>query len=158
MAAKQKAVYTNGLRALQKRMGAVFNNAKFSDTVFTVKNQKFYAFSQLVAMSSSTLDDLITVHFAHGVKEINLSNVKNAESFSVILQYMYGLDIDFAELRPAVICEILDLAHTYKLDEFNEDLKQYLSKIETFGIESLAALLNASKKFNLNDLYVKLTR
>ncbi|KAL1457479.1 hypothetical protein WDU94_007706, partial [Cyamophila willieti] len=155
---KHNTLYTKGLKALQMRMGVIFNNANFSDTVFTVKKQKFYALSQLVAVSSTTLNDLISEHFAFcDDRDITLHNVKCEESFSIILQYMYGLDINFGNMTPTVLCEVMNLAQTYQLNEFVEDLKQHLSKIELFQIDSLTALLNTSRKFNLNELYRKLT-
>uniref|UniRef100_A0A8D8T4X6 BTB/POZ domain-containing protein 9 n=1 Tax=Cacopsylla melanoneura TaxID=428564 RepID=A0A8D8T4X6_9HEMI len=150
-------VYSDGLKALQQRMGTLFNNVKFSDTVFTVKNQKFYALSQLVAVASGKLDSVISEHFAHcDDKEITLYDVKCQESFSIVLQYMYGLDINFSQMKMSVLCEVINLAENYQLTMFSKDLKNYLSKIDTFELDSLTVLLNTARKYNLNDLYERL--
>ncbi|KAL1448975.1 hypothetical protein WDU94_000222 [Cyamophila willieti] len=109
-------VYTNGLKAHQKRMEHIFNNPQYSDTEFTVQKQKFYALSQ----------------------------------------YMYGLDINFSELTMHVLCGVINLAETFKLDEFAKDLKTHLSKIDKFEMDSLAILLSTSRKYNLDEMYKKL--
>uniref|UniRef100_A0A8D8TBW9 BTB/POZ domain-containing protein 9 n=1 Tax=Cacopsylla melanoneura TaxID=428564 RepID=A0A8D8TBW9_9HEMI len=157
MDTKQDHVYTESLKALQKRMQLMFNNEKHSDTVFTVKQHKFYAISEIVSVASSKLDAVISEHFAHcDDKKIKLYDVKCEKSFSVILQYMYGLDINFSELTMHVLCGVITLAETYQLDEFVKDLKSYLSKVDKFEMESLVVLLNTARKFNLEELYGKL--
>uniref|UniRef100_A0A8D9APL6 BTB/POZ domain-containing protein 9 n=1 Tax=Cacopsylla melanoneura TaxID=428564 RepID=A0A8D9APL6_9HEMI len=154
---KQDHVYTESLKALQKRMQLMFNNEKHSDTVFTVKQHKFYAISEIVSVASSKLDTVISEHFAHcDDKKIKLYDVKCEKSFSVILQYMYGLDINFSELTMHVLCGVITLAETYQLDEFVKDLKSYLSKVDKFEMESLVVLLNTARKYNLEELYGKL--
>uniref|UniRef100_A0A8D9ARD9 BTB/POZ domain-containing protein 9 n=1 Tax=Cacopsylla melanoneura TaxID=428564 RepID=A0A8D9ARD9_9HEMI len=154
---KQDHVYTESLKALQKRMQLMFNNEKHSDTVFTVKQHKFYAISEIVSVASSKLDTVISEHFAHcDDKKIKLYDVKCEKSFSVILQYMYGLDINFSELTMHVLCGVITLAETYQLDEFVKDLKSYLSKVDKFEINCLVVLLNTARKYNLEELYGKL--
>uniref|UniRef100_A0A8D9ANK7 BTB/POZ domain-containing protein 9 n=1 Tax=Cacopsylla melanoneura TaxID=428564 RepID=A0A8D9ANK7_9HEMI len=154
---KQDHVYTESLKALQKRMQLMFNNEKHSDTVFTVKQHKFYAISEIVSVASSKLDTVISEHFAHcDDKKIKLYDVKCEKSFSVILQYMYGLDINFSELTMHVLCGVITLAETYQLDEFVKDLKSYLSKVDKFEMNSLVVLLNTARKYNLEELYGKL--
>uniref|UniRef100_A0A8D8R8L4 BTB/POZ domain-containing protein 9 n=1 Tax=Cacopsylla melanoneura TaxID=428564 RepID=A0A8D8R8L4_9HEMI len=155
--AKQDHVYTESLKALQKRMQLMFNNEKHSDTVFTVKQHKFYAISEIVSVASSKLDAVISEHFAHcDDKKIKLYDVKCEKSFSVILQYMYGLDINFSELTMHVLCGVITLAETYHLDDFAKDLKSYLSKVDVFEMDSLAILLSTARKYNLEELYRKL--
>uniref|UniRef100_A0A8D8R619 BTB/POZ domain-containing protein 9 n=1 Tax=Cacopsylla melanoneura TaxID=428564 RepID=A0A8D8R619_9HEMI len=157
MEAKQDHVYTESLKALQKRMQLMFNNEKHSDTVFTVKQHKFYAISEIVSVASSKLDAVISEHFAHcDDKKIKLYDVKCEKSFSVILQYMYGLDINFSELTMHVLCGVITLAETYHLDDFAKDLKSYLSKVDVFEMDSLAILLSTARKYNLEELYRKL--
>uniref|UniRef100_A0A8D8R6U3 BTB/POZ domain-containing protein 9 n=1 Tax=Cacopsylla melanoneura TaxID=428564 RepID=A0A8D8R6U3_9HEMI len=154
---KQDHVYTESLKALQKRMQLMFNNEKHSDTVFTVKQHKFYAISEIVSVASSKLDAVISEHFAHcDDKKIKLYDVKCEKSFSVILQYMYGLDINFSELTMHVLCGVITLAETYHLDDFAKDLKSYLSKVDVFEMDSLAILLSTARKYNLEELYRKL--
>uniref|UniRef100_A0A8D8V9T0 BTB/POZ domain-containing protein 9 n=1 Tax=Cacopsylla melanoneura TaxID=428564 RepID=A0A8D8V9T0_9HEMI len=155
--AKQDHVYTESLKALQKRMQLMFNNEKHSDTVFTVKQHKFYAISEIVSVASRKLDAVISEHFAHcDDKKIKLYDVKCEKSFSVILQYMYGLDINFSELTMHVLCGVISLAETYQLDDFAKDLKSYLSKVDKFEMDSLAILLSTARKYNLEELYRKL--
>uniref|UniRef100_A0A8D8VBW0 BTB/POZ domain-containing protein 9 n=1 Tax=Cacopsylla melanoneura TaxID=428564 RepID=A0A8D8VBW0_9HEMI len=154
---KQDHVYTESLKALQKRMQLMFNNEKHSDTVFTVKQHKFYAISEIVSVASRKLDAVISEHFAHcDDKKIKLYDVKCEKSFSVILQYMYGLDINFSELTMHVLCGVISLAETYQLDDFAKDLKSYLSKVDKFEMDSLAILLSTARKYNLEELYRKL--
>uniref|UniRef100_A0A8D9E2S1 BTB/POZ domain-containing protein 9 n=1 Tax=Cacopsylla melanoneura TaxID=428564 RepID=A0A8D9E2S1_9HEMI len=96
---------------------------------------------------------MISTHYEHcHDKEIKLHNVKNKESFSVILQYMYGMRINFSEINVSVLCEVLNLSETYKLDAFFKDLKHYLSNINTFQLESCIVLLNTADKYNVPEL------
>ncbi|KAL1455699.1 hypothetical protein WDU94_009775 [Cyamophila willieti] len=156
---EQDHVYIDGLKALQERMGVMFNNVQFSDTEFTVKERKFYALSQLVAVSSTTLNDQINFHYANcNDKKIKLYGVKFEESFTIILQYMYGLNINFSQMNLAVLCEVIHLAERFKLMQFFQDLKCYLSKVTDFQIDSIAVLLNTANKYNLKDLYEKLSQ
>uniref|UniRef100_A0A8D8ZQH7 BTB/POZ domain-containing protein 9 n=1 Tax=Cacopsylla melanoneura TaxID=428564 RepID=A0A8D8ZQH7_9HEMI len=156
---KQGHVYTDNLRVLEKIMGVMFNNVKFSDTVFTVKEQKFYALSQLLAASSTTLDSMITEHYEHcDDKDITLHNVKNGDSFMIILKYMYGLRIDFSEMNIPVLCEVLSLSNAYQLVDFTKDVKDYLSKLDHYQLESAVVLLNTANKYDIPELYDHVTR
>uniref|UniRef100_A0A8D8UBW7 BTB/POZ domain-containing protein 9 n=1 Tax=Cacopsylla melanoneura TaxID=428564 RepID=A0A8D8UBW7_9HEMI len=155
---KQGHVYTDNLRVLEKIMGVMFNNVKFSDTVFTVKEQKFYALSQLLAASSTTLDSMITEHYEHcDDKDITLHNVKHGDSFMIILKYMYGLRIDFSEINIPVLCEVLSLSNAYQLVDFSKDLKDYLSKLDHYQLESAVVLLNTANKYDIPELYDHVT-
>uniref|UniRef100_A0A8D8RUL7 BTB/POZ domain-containing protein 9 n=1 Tax=Cacopsylla melanoneura TaxID=428564 RepID=A0A8D8RUL7_9HEMI len=155
---KQGHVYTDNLKVLEKIMGVMFNNVKFSDTVFTVKEQKFYALSQLLAASSTTLDSMITEHYEHcDDKDITLHNVKHGDSFMIILKYMYGLRIDFSEINIPVLCEVLSLSNAYQLVDFTKDVKDYLSKMDHYKLESAVVLLNTANKYDIPELYDHVT-
>ncbi|KAL1448837.1 hypothetical protein WDU94_000092 [Cyamophila willieti] len=153
---KQDQVYTDGLKALQKRMELMYNNKEHSDTVFIIKKHKFYVSRQLIGVASKKLDAIIKENFTYHNKHITLHAVKCEESFSVILKYMYGLDMNFGELKMEVLCRVIQLAETYQLEQFSKDLQCYLSKHDQFNIDSLAVLLNTARKFNLEELYKKL--
>uniref|UniRef100_A0A8D8YSI2 BTB/POZ domain-containing protein 9 n=1 Tax=Cacopsylla melanoneura TaxID=428564 RepID=A0A8D8YSI2_9HEMI len=83
-------------------------------------------------------------------------DAKCGESFTVIMKYVYGLDINFSQLKINVLCEAINLAEVYQLEKFSNDLKGFLSKVDKFQLDSLAVLLNTSRKYNLNELYEKL--
>ncbi|KAL1448832.1 hypothetical protein WDU94_000087 [Cyamophila willieti] len=153
---KQYQVYTDGLKALQKRMELMYNNKEHSDTVFIIKKHKFYVSRQLIGVASKKLDAIMKENFTYHNKHITLHAVKCEESFSVILKYMYGLDMNFGELKMEVLCRVIQLAETYQLEQFSKDLQCYLSKHDQFDIDSLAVLLSTARKFNLEELYKKL--
>ncbi|KAL1448847.1 hypothetical protein WDU94_000101 [Cyamophila willieti] len=153
---KQDQVYTDGLKALQKRMELMYNNKEHSDTVFIIKKHKFYVSRQLIGVASKKLDAIMKENFTYHNKHITLHAVKCEESFSVILKYMYGLDMNFGELKMEVLCRVIQLAETYQLEQFSKDLQCYLSKHDQFNIDSLAVLLNTARNFNLEELYKKL--
>ncbi|KAL1447712.1 hypothetical protein WDU94_005592 [Cyamophila willieti] len=153
---KQDQVYTDGLKALQKRMELMYNNKEHSDTVFIIKKHKFYVSRQLIGVASKKLDAIMKENFTYHNKHITLHAVKCEESFSVILKYMYGLDMNFGELKMEVLCRVIQLAETYQLEQFSKDIQCYLSKHDQFNIDSLAVLLNTARKFNLEELYKKL--
>uniref|UniRef100_A0A8D8WRZ9 Polyubiquitin-C n=1 Tax=Cacopsylla melanoneura TaxID=428564 RepID=A0A8D8WRZ9_9HEMI len=157
MEAEQDYVYTDSIKDLQKRLETMFNNAAYADTVFTVKQNKFHALSQLVGVASGKLDAVMSEHFAIcDDRDIKLYDVKCVESFTVIMKYVYGLDINFSQLKINVLCEAINLAEVYQLDKFSNDLKGFLSKVDKFQLDSLAVLLNTSRKYNLTELYGKL--
>ncbi|KAL1449265.1 hypothetical protein WDU94_000475 [Cyamophila willieti] len=157
MEAEQDFVYKESITDLQKRLETMFNNPAYADTVFTVKQQKFHALSQLVAVASGKLDALMSEHFDHcDDRNMKLYDAKCGESFTVILRYMYGLDINFSQLKISVLCEAINLAEVYQLEKFCNDLKVFLSKVDKFQLDSLAVLLNTSRKYNINELYEKL--
>uniref|UniRef100_A0A8D8L9I4 BTB domain-containing protein n=1 Tax=Cacopsylla melanoneura TaxID=428564 RepID=A0A8D8L9I4_9HEMI len=116
MEAEQDYVYTDSIKDLQKRLETMFNNAAYADTVFTVKQNKFHALSQLVAVASGKLDAVMSEHFSYcNDRDMKLYDVKCEESFTVILKYVYGLDINFSHLKTNVLCEAINLAEVYQL-------------------------------------------
>uniref|UniRef100_A0A8D8XKN0 BTB/POZ domain-containing protein 9 n=1 Tax=Cacopsylla melanoneura TaxID=428564 RepID=A0A8D8XKN0_9HEMI len=154
---KQNLVYTDGLKALQKRMELMYNNKDHSDTVFIVNAQKFFVSRQLIAVASKKLDAVMSEYFTYcDDGEIKLHAVKCEESFSIVLKYMYGLDVNFGETKVEVLCDVIRLAETFQLDQFCKDLQCHLSKLDEFDIDSLAVLLNTARKYNLNELYERL--
>ncbi|KAL1451574.1 hypothetical protein WDU94_005935 [Cyamophila willieti] len=155
---KPDHVYTKNLLVLEKIMGLMFNNVNFSDTMFTVNEQKFYALSQLLAASSATLDTLISTHYEHCQdKDIKLYGIRNEESFMIILQYIYGMNINFSQMNITVMCEVLALSEKYKLNDFFKELKCFLSEMMCFQLDSVVALLNTSSKYNMSELYKRVT-
>uniref|UniRef100_A0A8D8MDU8 BTB domain-containing protein n=1 Tax=Cacopsylla melanoneura TaxID=428564 RepID=A0A8D8MDU8_9HEMI len=137
----------------------MLNNKERSDTVFLVNNTRYYAWSHLVAMNSTVLESLMNEYFAHYEdREIKIQNVKHEESFYLVLQYMYGVTMNFTETNINIICEALCLAERFKMADFSKELKQFVStKIDGFDIEAVVTLLNTSRKYNLDDVYKKVT-
>ncbi|KAL1457948.1 hypothetical protein WDU94_008128 [Cyamophila willieti] len=154
----QGHVYSKNLRVLEKVMGLMFNNIKYSDTVFTVKEQKFYALGPLLAASSTILESIMSSHYEHCYdKYITIPNVKHSDSFMIILKYIYGLKIDFNEMNIAVLCEVLSLSYAYQLFDFTKDLKVYLSNLNHFQLESAVLLMNTAKNYDIPELYKQIT-
>ncbi|KAI5708988.1 hypothetical protein M8J76_007681 [Diaphorina citri] len=156
--AEVEVMSKSNVQTLQKNVGTMLNNKKYSDTVFLVNNNQFYASSHLVSVSSKAFDSLLTDHFNNCAdKIIKISNVKHDDSFHILLKSMYGIEIDYTQTDKAVLCEVLHLCETYELTNFSEDIQAYLSQLECFELESVVALLNTAKKFNVTELYDKLT-
>lgn len=136
----------------------MLNNKRYSDTIFLVNKRTFYASSHLVSVSSVELSNVLETHYENcGDREIRIEEVKHNESFTAILRFMYGLDIDLPQLNKAVLCEVLTLAERYEMKAFVSMLKSHLSKLECFQLDFLVVLLNTAKKFHMIDLYEKLT-
>ncbi|KAI5693301.1 hypothetical protein M8J75_013162 [Diaphorina citri] len=151
-------VSKSNVQSLQKNVGVMLNNKEFSDTVFLVNTSQFYASSHLVSVSSKPFKSLLTDHFNNCAdKIIKISNVKHDDSFHIILKCIYGIEINFTQTDKAVLCEVLCLCDTYELTHFSKDIQWYLSKLESFQIDSVVVLLNTAKKFNLMDLYKRLS-
>uniref|UniRef100_A0A8D8VNA8 BTB/POZ domain-containing protein 9 n=1 Tax=Cacopsylla melanoneura TaxID=428564 RepID=A0A8D8VNA8_9HEMI len=149
--------YNKSVQALQKRAKKMFNNPKCSDTVFLVNQSKYFASSHLLTMASNVFDTLINTHYENcGDREIRIRNIKNDASFSLLLQYIYAVEMDFTRMNTVILCEVACLCETYGLDEFGSDLKCYLSNLEQFEIVTVVALLNTAQQFNLKALYKKL--
>uniref|UniRef100_A0A8D8M5Y1 BTB domain-containing protein n=1 Tax=Cacopsylla melanoneura TaxID=428564 RepID=A0A8D8M5Y1_9HEMI len=141
------------------KLELMLNNKERSDTVFLVNNTRYYAWSHLVAMNSTVLESLMNEYFAHCEdRQIKIRNVKHEESFYLVLQYMYGVTMNFTETNINIICEALCLAERFKMADFSKELKQFVStKIDGFDIEVVVTLLNTSRKYNLDDVYKKVT-
>ncbi|KAL1455893.1 hypothetical protein WDU94_000658 [Cyamophila willieti] len=150
--------FCNVNRLVQK-VQLMLNNEEHSDTVFLVNNARYHAWSHLVAMYSTVLKSLMNEYFAHCEdREIKVRNVKHEDSFYLLLKYMYGVKINFTETNMNVICEALSLAERFEVADFSKELKQFVSsRIDGFDIETVVSLLNTSRKFNLDDLYKKVT-
>uniref|UniRef100_A0A8D8RC71 BTB/POZ domain-containing protein 9 n=1 Tax=Cacopsylla melanoneura TaxID=428564 RepID=A0A8D8RC71_9HEMI len=151
-------VYNDNIHVLKKVMGRMLNNKTYSDAVFTVKDQQFYVLSQLLAASSTTLDNMMSTHYEHcHDRDLTIYRVKHEDSFLLILKYIYGQSLDFHTTPVHVLCEVLSLAERYQLSEFFDDLKRFLSKLNYFELESAVVLLNTASKYNLSELYEQLT-
>lgn len=136
----------------------MLNNKRYSDTIFLVNKRKFYASSHIVSISSVELESMLESHYENcGDREIRIGDVKYNESFTAVLRFMYGLDIDLPQLDKAVLCEVLTLAERFELKAFVSMLKSHLSKLECFQLDFLVVLLNTAKKFHMIDLYEKLS-
>uniref|UniRef100_A0A8D9E3I2 BTB/POZ domain-containing protein 9 n=1 Tax=Cacopsylla melanoneura TaxID=428564 RepID=A0A8D9E3I2_9HEMI len=151
-------VVCKSMSTLQRNMSILFNNPELSDTTFIIQGSKMYAWSGLVSVASPTLGSLINDHFTNcDDREITLRGIKYEESFTTILKHMYGLDIELEKVNVSVICEALALSETYKLTDINKDLKDYLSLMKSFSLDSAVILLNTASKYDMPDLYKQLT-
>uniref|UniRef100_A0A8D8VDK2 BTB/POZ domain-containing protein 9 n=1 Tax=Cacopsylla melanoneura TaxID=428564 RepID=A0A8D8VDK2_9HEMI len=151
-------VYNDNIHVLKKVMGRMLNNKTYSDAVFTVKDQQFYVLSQLLAASSTTLDNMMSTHYEHcHDRDLTIYRVKHEDSFLLILKYIYGQSLDFHTTPVHVLCEVLSLAETYQLSEFRDDLRSFLCTLDCFELESAVVLLNTASKYNLSELYEQLT-
>uniref|UniRef100_A0A8D8MBK3 BTB domain-containing protein n=1 Tax=Cacopsylla melanoneura TaxID=428564 RepID=A0A8D8MBK3_9HEMI len=137
----------------------MLNNKERSDTVFLVNNTRYYAWSHLVAMNSTVLESLMNEYFAHCEdRQIKIRNVKHDDSFYLVLKYMYGVKMNFTETNINVICEAMCLAERFEIVDLSKELKQFVAtKIDGFDIEAVVTLLNTSRKYNLDDVYKKVT-
>uniref|UniRef100_A0A8D8YP35 BTB domain-containing protein n=1 Tax=Cacopsylla melanoneura TaxID=428564 RepID=A0A8D8YP35_9HEMI len=143
------------------KLELMLNNKERSDTVFLVNNTRYYAWSHLVAMNSTVLESLMNEYFAHCEdREIKIRNVKHDDSFYLVLKYMYGVKMNFAETNINVICEAMCLAERFEIVDLSKELKQFVAtKIDGFDIEAVVTLLNTSRIYNLDDgdVYKKVT-
>uniref|UniRef100_A0A8D8SQ99 BTB domain-containing protein n=1 Tax=Cacopsylla melanoneura TaxID=428564 RepID=A0A8D8SQ99_9HEMI len=141
------------------KLELMLNNKERSDTVFLVNNTRYYALSYLVAMNSTVLESLMNEYFAHCEdREIKIRNVKHDDSFYLVLKYMYGVKMNFTETNINVICEAMCLAERFEIVDLSKELKQFVAtKIDGFDIEAVVTLLNTSRKYNLDDVYKKVT-
>lgn len=156
MAEAQEDVCKNS--EISANLEKMLNNKRYGDTVFLVNKRKFYASSHLVSVSSVELESMLETHYENCEdREIRIGEVTYNESFSVILRFIYGLDIDLPQLNKAVLCEVLTLAERFELKSFSSKLKSYLSKHDCFQVDFLVVFLNTAKKFQMIDLYEKLT-
>uniref|UniRef100_A0A8D8SI13 BTB/POZ domain-containing protein 9 n=1 Tax=Cacopsylla melanoneura TaxID=428564 RepID=A0A8D8SI13_9HEMI len=153
----QETIACNSMSTHQRNMLVLFNNPEFSDTTFIIQDSKLYAWSGLVSVASPLLGAIISEHFTNcHDREITLRNIKYEESFTALLKHIYGLDIELNHMDVSVICEMVSLSETYKLTAINKDLKDYLSKMKSFSIDTAVILLNTASKYDIRDLYKQL--
>lgn len=135
----------------------MINNQKYSDMIFVVNNTHIYASKHVVSGASEYIESLILCS-SNGSSNhsINIANIKNTESFMVILRYLYGVGINFSKMNTSVMHEVLHLCELYKLPVFAKELQNHLSNLNNFSLDSAVALLNYSEKSNVKVLYDKL--
>lgn len=144
---------------IRQKLEKMLNNEKFSDTVFLVNKSRFHASSHLVSVSSDALRSMLNEHFENcGDREIKIDHVKQDVSFSIILRYINGLEIDFDTMSKNVLCEVLDLSERFGLSNFSKELKNYVSNLDSFHIDYIVVLLNSAKKYHIKLLYLNLRR
>ncbi|KAL1455095.1 hypothetical protein WDU94_009214 [Cyamophila willieti] len=153
----QDFVYDDS-NTLKQNMAVLFNNPQHSDIMFIIGDSKLYAWSGLLSVASPKLGDMINLHFENcHDREMTLHGIKNVESFSLVLRYIYGLSINFSQTSLTVLCEALKLSKNYEMTNFSKDLMDYVSKIDCFSLESAVALLNIANKYNIQELNKKVT-
>lgn len=129
----------------------------FCDTIFLVNNSKFHASSHLVGVFSPVLFNMIeNQHENCGDREVKLTEIQLDPSFSILLDYIYGISLNTPEVDINVLCEALLVSERFEVKSFSEKLKCYLSGLKIYHIDYLAVLLNTAKKFQLVELYQKL--
>lgn len=135
----------------------MINNQKYSDIIFLVNNSNIHASKHVVSGASEYFESLILCS-SNGSSNhsINIANIKNSESFMVILRYLYGVGINFSKMNASVMHEVLHLCGLYKLPVFAKELQTHLSNLNNFSLDSAVALLNYSEKSNVKVLYDKL--
>lgn len=139
--------------------GTIMNNKKYSDMTFVVNKKQYHACKIVMSAASEVFASLISEHSDNCMdKEVLVTGVKHHESFLKILQYIHGLEINLTLMNKLVLCELLTLTKEYKLDEFHTDLKEYISKVKRFKLNSVVAMLNTAKTYNLVNLYKNLKK
>uniref|UniRef100_A0A8D8WGR7 BTB/POZ domain-containing protein 9 n=1 Tax=Cacopsylla melanoneura TaxID=428564 RepID=A0A8D8WGR7_9HEMI len=152
----QHFVY-NDPNTLKQNMAVLFNNPQHSDTTFIIGDSKLYAWSGLLSVASVKLGAIINSHYANcDDREIKLYNVKQVESFSILLKCVYGMPINFTQTSVPVLCEVYSLSVTYGLTHISEDLENYLLQMPSFQLDSVVVLLNTAIKHNMSGLYQRL--
>uniref|UniRef100_A0A8D9A395 Kelch repeat and BTB domain-containing protein 12 n=1 Tax=Cacopsylla melanoneura TaxID=428564 RepID=A0A8D9A395_9HEMI len=148
--------FRNDKGALAK-LETMLNNEQRSDTLFLVNEARYRVWSHLVAAYSPVLESMINEHFAYcDDRDIKIRNVRNEESFHLLLKFMYGVEMNFTQTNIIVICEALSLAEKYEIGDFSKELKSYITSTPArFQIDTVVVLLNTARKLNLTDLYEK---
>uniref|UniRef100_A0A8D8SE74 Kelch repeat and BTB domain-containing protein 12 n=1 Tax=Cacopsylla melanoneura TaxID=428564 RepID=A0A8D8SE74_9HEMI len=148
--------FRNDKGALAK-LETMLNNEQRSDTLFLVNEARYRVLSHLVAAYSPVLKSMINEHFAYcDDRDIKIRNVRNEESFHLLLKFMYGVEMNFTQTNIIVICEALSLAEKYEIGDFSKELKSYITSTPArFQIDTVVVLLNTARKLNLTDLYEK---
>lgn len=142
---------------LSEKLKEMWNKEEFSDTLFLVNDCQFHVSSHWVSVMSGVLKGVISDHYQHcGDREIQINEVKNNESFSVVLKFIYGFGINLKEMDKELLCDVLYQAERFQLNGFSKKLKSYLSSLDKFDIDSFAVLINTAKNFAIDDLYKKL--
>lgn len=141
-----------------QNMETMLSNKKYCDTIFLVNESQFHASSHVVSVASPELESLLDEHFKNcGDREVRIGEIKYEESFVLILRYIYGLTLDFTQVKKEILCEVIVLAERFKLPALTLELKKFLSNLECFEIDTVVALLNTAKVFHLDELLGRLT-
>ncbi|KAI5742729.1 hypothetical protein M8J77_010671 [Diaphorina citri] len=133
-------------------------NADLADVIFVVNGKKFPAQSHILGGASDQFTSLIQDHFKENTdKEITLHNVKYSASFSAVLKYIYGFDLNLWDHLIDTLCEICHLARDYSLPVLHERLTCYLSKYRAITLENAATLITTADTHNIHTLTERVT-
>lgn len=160
MAASKDYIFHNS--EMSQKLEKMVNNKKYSDAIFLVNNAQFHASKHVIIASSEVFESLVDEHYRlmserrSSNNSIKIIDVKNDESFLVILRYLYGASINFTKMNKTVMCEVLYLCERYKLTVFSKELQTFLSNLTDFHLESAVSLLSYAQKYNAKALYDKL--
>jgi BTB And C-terminal Kelch. len=103
-------------------------------------------------------NNLIYFYFQENTdKEITLHNVKYSASFSAVLKYIYGFDLNLWDHLIETLCEICHLARDYSLPMLHERLTCYLSKYRAITLENAATLITTADTHNIHTLIERVT-
>lgn len=142
---------------LPEKLELMLMDERFCDTIFLVNNSKFHASSHLVGVFSPVLFNMIeNQHENCADREVKLTEIQLDPSFSILLDYIYGISLNTPEVDINVLCEALLVSERFEVKSFSEKLKCYLSGLKIYHIDYLAVLLNTAKTFQLVELYEKL--
>ncbi|KAL1451432.1 hypothetical protein WDU94_005810 [Cyamophila willieti] len=152
---KQDVTYKK--KYLETIANLILNNEQLSDITFVVNKKHYHASRIHLSAASQVFAFQLNEHFANTTdKELVLINIKHNASFLNILQYIHGIELNLTTMSKLVLCELTHLAERFKLAELHDDLKAHVSNIKRFKMNSVVAMLNTARTYNLTKLYDKL--
>lgn len=84
---------------LPEKLAIMLKDERFCDTIFLVNNSKFHASSHLVGVFSPVLFNMIeNQHENCGDREVKLTEIQLDPSFSILLDYIYGISLNTPEV------------------------------------------------------------
>lgn len=136
----------------------ILNNKDYGDVTFVVNDKHYYACRIVMSAASEVFEDLMNEHFNNCTdQEVLVAGVKHNESFLNILKYIHG-DINFDLISRVVLCEMIHLSDYYKLNDLHSDILDCLKTLNQYEVNSIVALLNTSKTYDVTHLYEKLKK
>ncbi|XP_065343465.1 BTB/POZ domain-containing protein 9 [Cloeon dipterum] len=139
------------IQALSANIGALYLNDEYSDVVLNINGlDKFHAHKVILAARSEYFRALLY----GGMKESQQAEVElmcsNCDAFKALLRYIYTGQMSLSAMKEETVLEVLGLANTYRFEELEHSLADYLRQI--LNVRNACMIFDAATLYQMRSL------
>lgn len=145
----KKVNISESINPILLKLGALFDDSKTSDVVFTVEGQKIHAHRQHLSMMSPNLTELLSDHRGKSKQKLDVTEC-GYSTFYVFIQYFYTGIVPVQSMTTLELIDLLDLATDLVEEPIRQEcVKEMHSKM---CIEHACITYQTAVKYRFNDL------